>query len=76
MYFFNSSAIFFLKDKATENCEQANPLGHVNNTQITEEDLKTFEEWNKYDASQDNFVDSIDGKILRVKLKIFSAKQN
>lgn len=45
----------------TENCEQSNPLGQLNNT-LTDDDLRNFEEWNKYDASQDNFCEP-DGKI-------------
>ncbi len=36
------------------NCEQSNPLGHLDNTLITDEELKTFAEWNKYDAAHED----------------------
>jgi hypothetical protein len=41
-------------------CEQKNPLGHLNQT-LTEENLKTFEEWKRFDEAQDNFCE-LDGK--------------
>lgn len=50
---------FEIKEKSSE-CEQSNPLGHLNET-LTDENLKTFEEWKKYDEAQDNFCEP-DGK--------------
>lgn len=47
--------ISFLKTSQAE-CEQTNPLGHINTT-ITDENLQTFESWNKYDDAQDNFCE-------------------
>jgi hypothetical protein len=46
-------------------CEQANPLGQINET-ITDEHIKTFEEWNKFDEAQDNFCEP-DGMYLKKK---------
>ena len=42
--------------KDDENCEQGNPLGHINTT-LTDDNLKTFEDWRKFDDAQDNFCD-------------------
>lgn len=42
-------------DKAAD-CEQLNPLGHLNES-LTEENLRIFEEWRNYDDSQDNFCE-------------------
>jgi hypothetical protein len=39
-----------------EECEQGNPLGHLNTT-LTDDNLKVFEEWTKFDDAQDNFCE-------------------
>jgi hypothetical protein len=51
---FNYILNFF--KKKIDDCEQLNPLGHLNES-ITEENLRIFEEWRNYDDSQDNFCE-------------------
>lgn len=45
-----------IKTTTQEDCEQANPLGHINKT-VTDENLKTFEDWKRFDDVQDNFCE-------------------
>ena len=52
-----NSIFSLIKNPQTDDCEQSNPLGNLNET-IREENLKTFEEWSKYDDAQDNFCES------------------
>ncbi len=49
----------FIKTTTQEDCEQANPLGHINKT-VTDENLKTFEDWKRFDDAQDNFCEPDD----------------
>ncbi len=48
-------SIYLIKTKDS-NCEQSNPMGHLNDT-ITDENLKIFETWKEYDDAQDNFCE-------------------
>lgn len=48
-----------LNDLSPSDCEQSNPLGHLNNT-LTEAQLKVFEDWKKFDDAQDNFCEPDD----------------
>ena len=57
----------YFKQSNDENCEQSNPLGHINLT-LTDENLKTFEEWKKYDDAQDNFCELEGSLQLRSQL--------
>ena len=50
-----------LQDLSLSDCEQSNPLGHLNNT-LTEAQLKVFEDWKNFDDAQDNFCEP-DGKL-------------
>ena len=55
LFFFDK--FFNLKKlKDNDECEQGNPLGHINTT-LTDDNLKTFEDWRKFDDAQDNFCD-------------------
>ena len=60
-------SIFILLKLQTTDCEQSNPLGHINKT-VTDENLKTFEDWRKFDDAQDNFCE-LDG-MQRVTLRM------
>ncbi|CAF0852159.1 unnamed protein product [Brachionus calyciflorus] len=42
-----------------ENCEQSNPLGHINSS-LSDESIKAFEDMKKYDDAQDNFCEPDD----------------
>lgn len=46
-----------VQDENQEECEESNPLGHINQT-LTDENLETLKELEKFDDAQENFCES------------------